>query len=236
MLQTEISRQATVATVLEGIRQDAILGKFSGEKQISETEIAQQYQVSRSSVRSAFQILERDGLITVQPNGRKLLKKVDVKYIEDLCLTRSILECEAVKLIISKESCDFTKLLQLVGQFYVFQNQPQGKDRRTELALINEDFHSELFVMTDNIPLLQCHRTISPMLQTIVELNATMEPEQNEHGYYESHKKILEMLMEKNEDVIEYIRYHAMNATKNDIMLAIERAGLEKMEEQASEK
>ena len=75
MLQTEISRQATVATVLEGIRQDAILGKFSGEKQISETEIAQQYQVSRSSVRSAFQILERDGLITVQPNGRKLLKK-----------------------------------------------------------------------------------------------------------------------------------------------------------------
>ncbi|MFR5355259.1 MAG: hypothetical protein ACLTI1_03660 [Clostridia bacterium] len=40
MLQTEISRQATVATVLEGIRQDAILGKFSGEKQISETEIA----------------------------------------------------------------------------------------------------------------------------------------------------------------------------------------------------
>lgn len=49
MLQTEISRQATVATVLEGIRQDAILGKFSGEKQISETEIAQQYQVSRSS-------------------------------------------------------------------------------------------------------------------------------------------------------------------------------------------
>ena len=43
-------------------------------------------------------------------------------------------------------------------------------------------------------------------------------------------------MMEKNEDVIEYIRYHAMNATKNDIMLAIERAGLEKMEEQASEK
>ena len=164
------------------------------------------------------------------------MKKVDAKYIEDLCLTRSVLECEAVKLIISKESCDFTKLLQLVGQFYVFQNQPQGKDRRTELALINEDFHGELFVMTDNIPLLQCHRTISPMLQTIVELNATLEPEQNEHGYYESHKKILEMLMEKNEDVIEYIRYHAMNATKNDIMLAIERAGLEKMEEQASEK
>ena len=90
--------------------------------------------------------------------------------------------------------------------------------------------------MADNIALLQCHRTISPMLQTIVALNATLEPEQNEHGYYESHKKIVEMLMEKDEDVIEYIRYHALNATKNDIMLAIERAGLGKIEEQASEK
>ena len=236
MLHTEISRQATVATVLEGIRQDAILGEFVGEKPIGETEIAQQYQVSRSSVRSAFQILERDGLIVVQPNGRKLLKKVDAKYIEDLCYTRSVLECEAVQLIISKETCDFTKLLQLVGQFYIFQNQPQGKGRRTELALINENFHNELFVMADNIALLQCHRTISPMLQTIVALNATLEPEQNEHGYYESHKKIVEMLMEKDEDVIEYIRYHALNATKNDIMLAIERAGLGKIEEQASEK
>ncbi len=230
MLQTEIGRQTTVATVLEGIRKDAILGEFTGEKQIGETEIAQQYQVSRSSVRSAFQILERDGLIIVQPNGRKTLKKVDAKYIEDLCFTRSILECEAVKLIISKESCDFTKLLQLVGQFYVFQNQPQGKNRRIELAQINEDFHNELFVIANNIPLLQCHHTISPMLQTIVELNATLEPELNEHGYYESHKKIVEMLMEKNEDVIEYIRYHAMNATKNDIMLAIERADWKKLE------
>ena len=103
MLDISVSRQATVATVLTGMRHDILLGKYENMKQISELEVAQKYQVSRSSVRSAFQILERDGLLEAQPNGRKVLKKIDQKYIKDLCKTRSILECEAVQLILQQE-------------------------------------------------------------------------------------------------------------------------------------
>lgn len=220
MVKAEISRQATVAAVLTGLRRDVLLGVYGGKKWISETEVAKQYQVSRSSVRSAFQILEMDGLIEVQPNGRKLLKTVDQKYIEDLCFTRSILEQEAVKLII-KKNCNFSNLLQMVGQFYMQQQLPHGKQRQNELSLLNDKFHDELFMLAGNSALLQCRRTIAPMLAVIVEMNTTLNPDQNEHGYYESHKKIAEMLMEHDEDIIEYIRYHAMEATKKDILLAL---------------
>ena len=118
MLDVSVSRQATVATVLTGMRHDILLGKYENTKQISELEVSQKYQVSRSSVRSAFQILERDGLLEALPNGRKVLKKIDDKYIKDLCRTRSILECEAVQLILQQEKNDFSQLLHIVGQFY----------------------------------------------------------------------------------------------------------------------
>ena len=221
-------RQATVAIVLDGIRKEALLGDFEGERQIGETEVATEYQVSRSSVRTAFQILERDGLIEIQPNGRKLLKKIDAKYIEDLCITRSILECEAVRLIIKKDDCDFSELLQCVARFYLEDKKPQSKERTNNLSLINDQFHNTLFLMAENRALLQCWCTLAPMILTIVRLNTTIDLELNEHGYYESHKKITEMLMERDTAVVDYIRYHATNATKNDIMLAIKKLSSER--------
>lgn len=224
MVETEISRQATVALVVEGVRRDALLGVYGCKKWLSETEVANQYGVSRSSVRSAFQILERDGLIELQPNGRKLLRSVDQKYIDDLCLTRSILEQEAVKLIMCQESCDFSNLLQLIGQFHMYQQLSHGKKRQRELTLINEKFHEELFILAKNSALLQCRHTIAPMISVIVEINTTLNPEENEHKYYESHKKIVEMLMERDEGIVEYIRYHSMDATRKDILRALQDA------------
>lgn len=222
-MECEINRQATVAAVLTGLRQDVLLGLYDEKKQISETEVAKKYQVSRSSVRSAFQALERDGLLEVQPNGRKLLRRVDPKYIEDLCLTRSILESEAACLILERENTDFSMLLQIVAQFHAAQHSPQGRDNCILLAQINEKFHDQLFIMAQNSALLQCRRTIAPMLSAIVELNATLDRNLNVHGYYESHKKIAEMLMEKDESVIEYIRYHAREATLKDVLMAIKQ-------------
>lgn len=56
-MDCEKSRQATVAAVLSGLRRDILLGAYGDERQISEAEVANKYQVSRSSVRSAFQDL-----------------------------------------------------------------------------------------------------------------------------------------------------------------------------------
>lgn len=224
MADIEMSRQATVANVLMGLRRDILLGRYEEASQISETEVANEYQVSRSSVRSAFQLLERDGLIEVRPNGRKLVRKIDEKYIEDLCITRSVLECKAVELIIHQQKTDFSELLKIVGEFYTAYNMPEGKERSILLYQVNERFHDQLFVLAGNSSLMQCRKTIAPLLSSIVELNASLAPCQIEHGFYESHKKITEMLMERDEEVIEYIRYHVEKATLKDALLALQNA------------
>ena len=145
------------------MRHGILLGKYENMKQISELEVAQKYQVSRSSVRSAFQILERDGLLEAQPNGRKVLKKIDQKYIKDLCKTRSILECEAVQLILQQEKNDFSQLLHIVGQFYSVKQIDDKEEQRNRVVQLNDDFHDRLFEMAGNCALSQCHYTLKPM-------------------------------------------------------------------------
>ena len=221
MLDISVSRQATVATVLTGMRHDILLGKYENMKQISELEVAQKYQVSRSSVRSAFQILERDGLLEAQPNGRKVLKKIDQKYIKDLCKTRSILECEAVQLILQKEKNDFSQLLHIVGQFYSVKQIDDKEEQRARVVQLNDDFHDRLFEMAGNCALSQCHYTLKPMVSSIMGINATLDLNMNEHDYYDSHHKITELLMAKDESVIEYIRYHTAVATMKDALIAL---------------
>lgn len=223
-MDCEKSRQATVAAVLSGLRRDILLGAYGDERQISEAEVANKYQVSRSSVRSAFQDLERDGLLEIQPNGRKILRNVDQKYIKDLCITRSILECEAGRLIMCQKKPDFSALLKIVGEFFSAQQMEHGSERSLRLSQLNEKFHDQMFVMAQNVSLMQCRRTIAPILSAIAELNATLDLKLNVHGYYEAHKKIAEMLMEKDPEVIEYIRYHAAEATLEDFILAIQKA------------
>ena len=66
--------------------------------------------------------------------------------------------------------------------------------------------------------------TIWPMISTIVFFNASLAPDLNEHGNYESHKKIAEMLMEKDPDVLEFVRYHSEEAAMTDVLRAIEQA------------
>lgn len=62
---------------------------------------------------------------------------------------------------------------------------------------------------------------MKPMVSSIMGINATLDLNMNEHDYYDSHHKITELLMAKDESVIEYIRYHTAVATMKDALIAL---------------
>lgn len=224
MARTEFERQSTVSMVLSGMRRDILLGKYKDRTGISETEIAEKYRVSRSSVRVVFRALISDGLMIEKENGRKEILAVTDKYLEDLCLTRSVLECAACRIILEKKNNNFRKLLQIVGEFYSVRQIEDREERRMTMLDAHDRFHDEVFVMTENATLIQCMRTISPMISTLIYFNASLDPDRNEHDYYESHKKIVEMLMDRDPDVVEYVRYHSQEAAIKDVLRGIEQA------------
>lgn len=222
-MESRITRQTTACNVLNGLRWDVMLDKYGEDRPISEMEIANRYQVSRSSVRAAFLELERDGLLEILPNGRKCLKAITQQYIEDLCQTRSLLECEAARRIIHQESNDFSELLRIVAQLYsAVEDKEDSREKHSLLlAELNTKFHVELFHIAGNCMLTQCYKNIEPMLSTINQFNATLNRNTHEHGYYTSHNEIATRLMARDEGVIEYIRYHTVDATMKDNLAAI---------------
>lgn len=220
MGEFSIDHQTTVAGVLRTLRKDIFLGNYQNGQVINELEVSKRFGVSRNTIRSAFQALERDGLLEIGTTGRKTIRFMVEKYFDDLFHTRGVLECEAVRLIINQEKTDFTELLKIVGEFYTVMND-DSETKQLEIMSLNDRFHSQIFELAGNGVLKSCYYTLAPVISIIGEFNAEYNLIRNAHDYYASHKKIVDMLMERNEEVIEYMKYHSEESAYDELLEAI---------------
>lgn len=90
-----IDRTATVANVVDAIRNKIILQEYPAGQKLTELALSAEYKISRGSVRTALQVMENEGLIATLPNGRKLVVGITEKFVTDLYETRGMLECES---------------------------------------------------------------------------------------------------------------------------------------------
>lgn len=220
-MNDSLLRQETVNKVLAETRKNIILGRYRAGEQLSESMISQQYHVSRSSVRTAFQALEHEGLLESLSNGRKVIKLVDERYVKNICATRSILECEAARTILAMPNPDLSQLFFILGKILSATQHPDIEESKKQFAEYNSAFHEELFEIADNVSLKQCWKTISPVIDALVGINTAVDYIFTSQNHYEDHYAIAEMLSNKNNDVIELVRYHAFENTSTDALSAI---------------
>jgi len=81
--------------ITSNIRKAILSGEMESGRELSLTEIAQQFGVSRTPVREAFQALENDGLITLRMNKSAIVNRIDERFITDHYEMRILLEGEA---------------------------------------------------------------------------------------------------------------------------------------------
>ena len=101
-----IQRAGTVNMILQEVREKIIFNNYADGEAITETQLAKEYAVSRSSVRTALQVLENEGLIVVGANGRKTVQGINQRFISDFYETRALLEARAVEIILKREYVD----------------------------------------------------------------------------------------------------------------------------------
>lgn len=211
-----LERTATVANLVESLRGRILLKEFDHGHAITEAALAKEYGISRGSVRTAMQTLEGEGVIAALPNGRKQVVGITEKYIHDLYHTRMIIECEAARQILALRHVDFAPMAAMVSRFQEIAEAPAAT-MRSERTGVNMQFHRALVGMSKNRPLLQCWLTIDPMLEALIRFNSDMlKPETHTDDYVESHKKILEMFLAYDAEVIPYLEFHALDAPLRD--------------------
>ena len=220
-----LERTTTVANVVDGIRGKIIVQEYRSGDPITELAVAKEYGTSRGTVRTALQALENEGVIVTSPNGRKQVRGLTEKYIQDLCHTRMMIECEAAKQILALKSVDFAEMAAMVSRFRDVSGAPPDI-MREERTRVNMRFHRALIRMSRNRPLMQCWNTLDPMLGALTKFNSdTLVPETHDDKYVASHSKILEMFLAQDPGVVEYLAFHTYEATYKDTLEGLKLKG-----------
>ena len=129
------------------LRDDILQKKIKPGEKLTEQRICQEYQVSRTPVREAFQKLELDGLIEIIPNRGAFVLGLTRQDIEDMYELRSAYESIAVKGAIDRmtqeEFDEMQEAFELM-EFYTMKQDP------AKMLAMNTRFHQLIYNGTKN--------------------------------------------------------------------------------------
>lgn len=132
------AKEATYHQLLDGIMK---LEYKPGEK-ISEKEISEKYQVSRTPVREAFQQLAKEDLLQIYPQKGTIVSLIDLELVEEARFMREQLEIAVLKLACEQFPPD--KLAQLEMNIKIQKLYLEERDFEKIFAL-DEEFHRIIF-------------------------------------------------------------------------------------------
>ncbi len=139
-----IDRPTTLTTlVAERLRSDILSGELGPGEHLRQNEVANTYGVSSTPVREAFAVLERDGLVTVQPHRGVTIVEPTIEDIDEIYEMRKRLECLAIELACENENADLEPArTAMVAMEALRTDDPVGFE-------LNHTFHEELYALAN---------------------------------------------------------------------------------------
>ena len=151
--------KSLTAVVLDDIRRRILTGEFRPGERINESEVAAKLGISRSPVREAFRVLEREGLIATLPRKGSFITEISPQDVEELFELREILECHAVDCIKKRavKSPDevFALLEEVSGELF---KEPDG-------FTVISGFHFSLVELSNNYRLIELYKILAVSLR-----------------------------------------------------------------------
>lgn len=93
---------ATVALIGDQLRHAILAGEFAPGEPATQVSLADRLGVSRTPLREALRMLELEGLVLRESNGRFRISPLSIEQIEDLTVMRMNLEAVAVRLTVPR--------------------------------------------------------------------------------------------------------------------------------------
>ncbi len=139
---SSIDRPTTLTTlVAERLRADILSGELGSGAHLRQNEVANSYGVSSTPVREAFAVLERDGLVTVNPHRGVTVVEPTIDDIQEIYEMRMRLECLAVELACENPDADLEPTREAMLALDALETgDPAGFE-------LNRTFHAELYAL-----------------------------------------------------------------------------------------
>ncbi|CAK7042215.1 MAG: HTH-type transcriptional repressor RspR [Enterocloster aldenensis] len=179
--------------VYNGLIEEIIEGSLKGGDRLCDTDIAQRYGVSRTPVREAILLLEKDGF--VETIGRKgvFIKTMSIQSVKDIYFVREILEGTAGNLATQLVQDDD---LLLISNILTKMEDIPKTGRYSDYTKLDQEFHSSI-VNICGVGLL--NRLCTQMsLQGASILLKGKDYEKNIEQYNREHRLIFERLQARD--------------------------------------
>jgi DNA-binding GntR family transcriptional regulator len=133
--------------VFEEIQKAIIEKRLKPGDHIRENELTESLHVSRTPVREALVLLERDGLVDISPNRGCFVREFDEQDIREIFELRAALENLAAHLIVDRlQEADFQYLEDLIQQ----QADSTARQAQTRVNQLDLEFHSYIVKLANN--------------------------------------------------------------------------------------
>lgn len=171
---------------------------------LSESELAQQIDVSRTPLRQALQRLQHEGFVEAIPKVGWLIPPLDFEKFDELYDFRVLIECHAVRALCGSDR-DRSRLHRLSRVWLV-----AARDRLQDpekVGMLDETFHSQMVEGTGNRELLRTYREITERMRIIRRLD--FYNGNRITATYDEHGKILAAMQKRrSEEAQRLLRAH----------------------------
>lgn len=181
------------------LRERIVSGAIPAGTALAEARLAEELSVSRGPVRNALQVLEGEGLVRTQPNGRMVAVGFGAEDVEDLFDTRFVLELAAVERAIARKADP----APLVAAFEALVAEGTSTPRLVDLDIA---FHLALLNLSGSRFLVHAWLASASVIHASITItNRTLaeeDPESNFARIVASHRTLVDAVVARDRKLL----------------------------------
>ena len=192
---SKLPKESNRDYALRTIRENIINLELKPGSMISEQDIANDLNLSRTPVHEALQELSSTKIIEILPQRGSVVSLIDMNLVDEAIFMRSTLESAITKLACEKASEeDLMELEENVNlqEFYL------TKDNVDKIFELDNDFHKKMYQIAN---MMQCYYMVRLMNIHHDRIRGMHLHVSNPSTVVEEHKQILEAFKNKNSDI-----------------------------------
>ena len=196
---TEIPQSPLRQSAYEAIRAMIVTGQLAPGRRVTELDLAEQLQVSRTPVREALNRLQRDGLVVERPRTGFAVVQFDEKMLREVFDLRAELDSYATGLAVERITDDqvtsLTEILDKCDELARTDPSPRGRLEEMELGM---DLHRQIARISGNSLLAEVLDGLLVKCQVYVWMELTQLDEFS--AAREDHRSIVEAIAARDAD------------------------------------
>lgn len=192
------------------IKQKILNGEYSPSEALIESELANEFNVSRNTIKKALLMLENEYLVVTEPNRSAKVRSYSLNEVLEFLEVRTILESYIAKIttpVISESA---------IENLNYFLTQMRLKKEEQDLmgySALNQKFHAQIYEACPNRTLINTTQQLKSQMRKY-NSKTILIPHRDEDSFKE-HTNIYNAIKTRNADAAEkYMATHIQNVRK----------------------